>query len=111
MHSAALILATIALPGSTIDVPGDFPTIQEAIEAASDGDIVEIAPGTFHEHDISLLQKAITVRGATGEDGLPATTIDCLGLGDSILGFFGEATTPSSSTWPSPASPEAAGRR
>lgn len=94
MRTAALTIAMMTASCSaiaaTIDVPGDFPTIQEAIEAASDGDIVELAPGTFHEHDISLLQKAITVRGAIGADGLPATTIDCLGLGDSILGFYGE---------------------
>ncbi len=89
MHTAAVILA-IALPTSTIEVPGDFPTIQEAIEAASDGDTIEIAAGTYHEHDLSLQQKAITLRGSTGPDGMPLTTIDSLGLGDNVMAFFGE---------------------
>lgn len=33
--------------GATIQVPGDFPTIQDAITAASPGDIIEIDPGTW----------------------------------------------------------------
>jgi predicted outer membrane repeat protein len=71
-------------------VPSDFPTIQAAITASSDGDVIEIAAGTYHEFDISPLQKAITLRGATHGDGLPATTIDSQGQGDSIMGFIGE---------------------
>ena len=67
-----------------------FASIQDAIDASSDGDIIEIAAGTYHEHDISIQQKAITLRGATDLDGMPATTIDSLGLGDNIMAFFAE---------------------
>ena len=88
--TSALLIASGNAPAVTIDVPGDFPSIQAAIEAASDGDVIEIAAGTYHEHDLSLQQKAITLRGATDPDGLPATTIDSLGLGDNIMAFFGE---------------------
>lgn len=52
----------------TIEVPGDYPTIKAAIEAASDGDEVVIADGTYvgtGNKNITL-DKAITVRSAHG---------------------------------------------
>ncbi|MCZ6612266.1 MAG: right-handed parallel beta-helix repeat-containing protein, partial [Planctomycetota bacterium] len=53
-----------------INVPGDYRTIQEAIDAAMDGDEVEVHPGTYFE-TIDFLGKAITVRSSNG----PAVTI------------------------------------
>jgi pectin methylesterase-like acyl-CoA thioesterase len=47
------------------DGSGDFPTIQAAIDAAIDGDTVELADGTFRgdgNRDPDYLGKAITVR-------------------------------------------------
>ena len=55
-----------------ISVPKDFATIQAAIDAASDGWIVEVAEGTYREA-IDLGTKAITVE-ATG--AAAATIID-----------------------------------
>ena len=51
-------------------VPGDYRTIQEAIDAAMDGDEVEVHPGTYNE-TINLLGKAIMLRSSDG----PAVTI------------------------------------
>jgi photosystem II stability/assembly factor-like uncharacterized protein len=48
-----------------------FPTIQDAIDAANSGEIIEAQPGTYVE-SIDFLGKAITLRSATGD---PADTI------------------------------------
>jgi Periplasmic copper-binding protein (NosD) len=49
-------------PRPPIRVPQDRPTIQAAVEAAQKGDLVLVAPGTYHE--AVVVQKAgITLRG------------------------------------------------
>ncbi|MCH9021473.1 MAG: hypothetical protein IID32_01760, partial [Planctomycetes bacterium] len=50
----------------TINVPGDFATIQGAIDAAVNGDEVVVDPNTYYEI-IDFLGKAITVRSASGD--------------------------------------------
>ncbi len=73
-----LNVSLYALP-ATIRVPQDASTIQQAIDAAADGDIVEVAWGTYAgdgNRDIDFRGKAITVGSAEGPD---ATTIDCGG--------------------------------
>ena len=66
-----------ALPAN-IHVPGDFGTIQEAIDAAGHGDIIEVGPGVYEgdgNRDLVFRGKAITVRSAAGPE---ATIIDCM---------------------------------
>jgi hypothetical protein len=67
------------------DGTGDYPTIQDAIYAALDGDVVELTDGTFTDvgnRDINFLGKAITVRSQSGDSS--ACIIDCE---DSARGF------------------------
>lgn len=66
-----VVLPAISL-ATTIHVPGDYPTIQQAIDAAVGGDIVLVAPGTYTEN-IDFKGKAITVKGNQGPS---LTTID-----------------------------------
>ena len=49
-------------PTSTLHVPGDYPSIQAAIDAAEDRDLVLVQPGTYREH-LRFRGKAITVSG------------------------------------------------
>jgi Abnormal spindle-like microcephaly-assoc'd, ASPM-SPD-2-Hydin len=69
-----LIVCSAALPlfSGTIRVPADQPTIQGAITAAQNGDIVLVSPGTYVEN-IDFLGKAITVES---EKGATATIIN-----------------------------------
>jgi len=46
-----------------INVPGDFDTIQEAIDAASEGDTITVAAGTYNEN-IFIRKDHITIEGA-----------------------------------------------
>jgi hypothetical protein len=48
-------------PG-VIEVPGDHPTIQAAVDAANPGDLILIAPGVYHEA-VNVITDNITIRG------------------------------------------------
>lgn len=64
--------ACIGAQGATIHVPADYSTIQAAINAASNGDTIVVAPGTYQEN-IDFQGKAITVMSSGGST---VTTID-----------------------------------
>ncbi len=74
------VVQTTAL-ADIIHVPADYPTIQAAIAAATDGDEIIVAPGTYNE-TIDFLGKAITLRSFNGPE---VTTIDATGLNDSVV--------------------------
>lgn len=118
-------------PPATIRVPDDFANIQDAIDYARPGEIVEVGPDTYRgdgNRDIDFRGKAITVRSSDGPD---STIIDCTGSeghrgfyfhgyegSDSVLRGFtirgatvpGSDVPPDSSSWvSSPANPIGAG--
>jgi hypothetical protein len=69
-----------------IRVPSDQPTIQSAIDAASNGYMVLVAPGTYVEN-INFGGKAITV---TSESGPQVTVIDGRGVDSVVIFTSGE---------------------
>ncbi|HPF12281.1 MAG TPA: hypothetical protein PKW08_06760 [Flavobacteriaceae bacterium] len=56
----AFSLGLLIVRASEIHVPADYPTIQEAIDAASTGDVIIVANGTYYEN-IDFMGKDITV--------------------------------------------------
>lgn len=81
MAAASSLICGLAVAGTTLNVPGDFDSIQSAIESASGGDVVLVAPGTYVE-SIDLLGKAITVRSS---EGAAVTRIDGTGATASVV--------------------------
>ena len=80
---AILALVSYAF-GAELTVPGDYTTIQSAINAASPGDTVIISPGTYSGDgncNISFSGKDITVRSIDPNDWgvVESTVIDCNG--------------------------------
>ena len=67
-----------------IYVPGDFPTIQSAIDAAENGDDVLVGPGVYVEN-LDFVGKTISVRS---EKGSEATVVDGGQVG-SVVTFQG----------------------
>jgi hypothetical protein len=82
---AVLLPAEPASAQAVINVPGDSPTIQGAIDVAAPGDTVLVAPGTYFEN-INFGGKAITVESAQGPE---ATIIDG-NLAGSVVTFVSE---------------------
>ncbi|MHC4944807.1 MAG: right-handed parallel beta-helix repeat-containing protein, partial [Planctomycetota bacterium] len=71
------------LGGATIRVPAHYPTIQEGIDAAVEGDTVLVAPGIYVEN-INFNGKKISL---VSEDGAKETTIDGQQIMDSVIRF------------------------
>jgi hypothetical protein len=72
-----------------VEVPGDHPTIQAAVDAAAEGDLVLIAPGTYNEA-VDITTDNITIRGLDRNE----TVLDgefALENGIRILGASGVA--------------------
>jgi hypothetical protein len=54
---------TVGADDGFLTVPTEFATIQEAVDAAAEGEIVYIEPGTYNEA-VSVTTNGITIRGA-----------------------------------------------
>lgn len=75
LGSAPVLFAAAASTFATTwtirpDGTGDFPTIEAGVAAATDGDVLELADGTYHPINadgIRFLGKAITIRSAGGD--------------------------------------------
>ncbi|MEE2681502.1 MAG: hypothetical protein VX641_03930 [Planctomycetota bacterium] len=61
---------TVSAHADIIDVPGDHPTIEAAVEAALEGDEIRVGPGVWYEN--LFISKQITITGS----GQGVTIID-----------------------------------
>jgi len=77
-------------------VPTVYRTIKAAIDAAKDGDVVVVLPGTYHEN-INFLGKAITVQSTdpSNPDVVDTTVIDGQDIDYSIVRFANNETAAS----------------
>jgi len=90
---AAAFLSPIDMPAlaaTTLTVPGEFPTIQAALNAASPGDTVSVSPGTYSEN-INFNGQDVTVASTGGASqttiAAPGGTAVTIGPAGSITGF------------------------
>ena len=63
----------------TITVPDDYPTIQEAINNAADGDTIFVRSGTYYENVV--VDKAVSLTG----ENVEGTVIDGGGSGSVVM--------------------------
>lgn len=85
----AFVLTIFLLAGQVfaiiIHVPGDYPTIQQGIDAAGSGDIVMVAPGIYYE-EISLKANVAVIGAGEG-----LSTIDGGGNQGDVVTAIGNA--------------------
>ncbi|MCK4545923.1 MAG: right-handed parallel beta-helix repeat-containing protein [Candidatus Eisenbacteria sp.] len=86
------VLPTGEVNGDTCRVPTDYPTIQEAIDAAQSGDTVLVEPGTYYDctHpdtegrlNCVIMKSGVTLRGETGDPD--DAIVDATGVGRVIM--------------------------
>lgn len=87
------VISAASSPADIINVPADYPTIQQALTAANGGDAVEISLGTYYEANLSDFS-FVTVRSTdpTNWSVVRSTVIDAQGEGpvfDASTGYGG----------------------
>ena len=85
---SVLLSPALVFAGNIIHVPADQPTIQAGINAASNGDTVLVAPGTYNEQ-INFGGKNIVVRSQRGS---ALTTIDGNNIPGPVVRFVNGET-------------------
>jgi len=89
LTASVAILTAAAASASTLDVPGDYATIQDAMDAAQAGDEVVVAPGTYHE-SFAFKNAHVTVRSSHGAE---STILDGSQGQPYALAFFNLGTS------------------
>jgi hypothetical protein len=80
-----LVLGWTGARAATIEVPADYPTIQRAISASSNGDTVLVSPGTYVGSENRNLDFGGRLISVVSVGGAGSTLIDCMSEG---RGFY-----------------------
>jgi len=89
------VVGTIALAGllamnvnaATINVPGDYTTIQDAIDNANDGDTIVVSGGAYQENIVVDKEVSIIGTGTPVIDGMGGIAINITANNVTITGF------------------------
>src|SRR6185436_7427339 len=73
-----LLLAAASARAAVIQVPADYPTIQQAVDNASSGDQIHVSPGTYVEHVLVQGKAGLAI---SSQSGPAVTTVDGSGNG------------------------------
>jgi hypothetical protein len=73
------LVTAVPAAAATINVPASYATIQAAINAASPGDIIVVAAGTYTE-DLTVNTANLTIRSATGMAVTTIQLVDGVGI-------------------------------
>ncbi|MDP7086289.1 MAG: hypothetical protein QF360_01545, partial [Phycisphaerales bacterium] len=93
MRVAAAMMALLVCGVATaaeLHVPSQYGTIQAAVNAASNGDEIIVAPGTYTgtgDNVVNMLGKTVVLRSSSGAS---QTTIDGQSVRRGIMCGFGE---------------------
>jgi len=92
MYSDRTVTVIMEQP-TTIKVPGDYLSIQEALDAASDGDVIIVNKGRYRSAGIDIQGKAITITSTNPDDpvSVAETIIDCEGYVNSGVRFSSDS--------------------
>lgn len=93
MSLVLLAILTTQSPGETRNVPGDYSTIQQAIQDSTDGDVIVVGLGTYFEN-INFLGKNVTVTSTDPEDPEVVTATVINGDGNGSVVTFENGETP-----------------
>ena len=86
-----LLLSHVAF-GGQVTVPGMYPTVQAALDAAAEGDEIVVAPGVYPE-SIQFKGKSVVLRSTDPADPEVVASTVLEGQGGSVV-TFGGAETP-----------------
>ncbi len=91
MTSDKNVTITLGVP-QFLTVPGDYTTIQAAIEAARTGDTISVASGVYHGRELNI-NKEITITSTNPDDPcvVAATIIDSSGYANRAIQFGSNA--------------------
>ena len=97
LATVALAFSSVTASAETITVCAsgcDYTSINTAISAASDGDVIQLAAETYFEGEvIDTLGKAIRLRGVLDKAGEPASVLDGAGAHRVLICQSGETST------------------